>query len=899
MRLTTEIRERLRALFHRSREEDAMEAELRFHIEMQTEENLRRGMEPEEARREAALAFGGVERVKEEVREARGVRPLENLARDLRYALRTLRRSPGFAAAAVLTLALGIGALTATYALVDSILIEPLPYPGSDRLVAIEHAAPGAGVTRAGISGGLFLHYRANARSVEGLALYTERTLTLSGGDGDVERVSVTMAGPELFRTLGVRPELGRLFTEADGRRGFMDGRWPIPVLLSHRLWESRYGGDRAIIGRMITINDLPREVVGVLPEGFGFPHPTTDIWRLDMPEPGSAMVSWLDYEAVARLRPHVTPAQAEADLTRILPSVVGEYRDATPELLARMRIVPRVVPLKDAVVGDVGAVLWILLGGMSFLLLVACANIANLFLLRGEHRSREVAVRAALGAERADLVRLFLSESLLLSGGGALLGLLLAWWTLHALVAFAPVELPRLQEVKVDGRAAAFAAAIALLAALVFGSVSLARQSRSALAPRLKGGGRGGAGGREGRRTRNLLVGGQVALALTLLVGSALMAQSFARLTAVDPGFDPDSVLTVEIGLPYRQAANHEQIYDAVVERVRALPGVTAAAMASSVPLTGEVWSSRVRASDRPVRPEEKGREVALDFFTPGYLQTMRTPVVEGIGFAPGERVEAAHPVLLSASLARRLFPGESALGKPVRRLQSSGEEDPRQPDYTVAGVVADVRETSLRADPTEIVYIPVIAPPVEPSVVPTDMSLVIRSAAPPLTLVASVRSAIHEVAPELALGRVRSMESIVRRSTARESFLTLLLLVAAASSLFLGLVGIYGVVAYAVRRREQEIGIRVALGATAGQVTRLVLREWFSILAAGLAVGTLTALASTRALRSMLFEVSPTDPLTLGVVAVLLAAVALVASLVPARRAARTDPMVALRAE
>jgi predicted permease len=320
---------------------------------------------------------------------------------------------------------------------------------------------------------------------------------------------------------------------------------------------------------------------------------------------------------------------------------------------------------------------------------------------------------------------------------------------------------------------------------------------------------------------------------------------------------------------------------------------------MVGSVPLAGGLWASRLRASDRPVRPEEKGRQVALEFFTPGYLQTMRTPVVEGIGFAPGEHVEAAHPVLLSASLARRLFPGESALGKPVRRLMSSGEENPRQPDYTVAGVVADVRKTSLRADPTEIVYVPVIEPRVEPNIVPTDMSLVIRSSVPPLALAASVRSAIHEIAPELALGRVRSMEAIVRRSTARESFLTLLLLVAAASSLFLGLVGIYGVVAYAVRRREQEIGIRVALGATAGQVTGLVLREWFRILAAGLAVGALTSLVSTRALRSMLFEVSPTDPLTLAGVAVLLAAVALVASLVPARRATRVDPMIVLRAD
>jgi predicted permease len=904
------LRARL-GLLSRRAAETRMAEEIRFHLEMETEKLVREGLSPEEARRRAVLAFGGVEGHKEAMRDTRGVRSLENLWRDLRHALRTLWKTPYFSLVAVLTLALGIGAVTALFAMVNAILIQPLPYPRADRLVAVSHAAPGLGLAETGLSSGTYFLYRDRARSFQGLALYEETVLNLSGAAGPAERVQVTYTGPELFQILGVRPELGRLFTTEDGRPGFMDGRWTIPVLLSHDLWQQRFGGDPGIIDRIVTLNDLPRIVVGVMPPGFAFPRPETQVWMLMIPPAETAnFAQQLSYSAVGRLRPGVAPESAQAELQRLLPSIAGLYPDATPTRIAEVGLRPEVVPLKRVVVGGASRALWVLLGGMGVLLLVACANVANLFLVRAEHRAREVAVRTALGARRLDLARLFLCESLLLSLAGAATGLLLAAGGLSALVAFAPVELPRLHEVRIDGWVLAFTTGIAVLVALLFGGVSLLRQARSAmLAPTLRNGGSRVADRRGRGRVRDLLVASQTALALLLLAGSALMVQSFARLMRVDPGFDPSDVLTVEIGLPYRMAGDYPRVYGELLEQVRALPGVQGAAAASSLPLSGEgPYEYPLRVEGRAA-PGYAPPAVRMKFVTPRYFQVMRIPVVDGSSLLPRERPEVPNPVLVSAALARRLFPGESPIGKQVRRLDSDGEPprlfDPSTgslrttPPYTIAGVVADVRETSLREAPPEILYVPVLDPPVEPSVVPTEMTLVLRTAVPPLSLAPAVRLAVADVDPALSVARIRTLDAIVRASTARESFLMALLLAAATASLLLGSVGIYGVVAYVVRRRTQEIGIRVALGARAGRITGLVLRELLCSVLVGALVGLAGTFAGTRVLRSLLFGVSPTDPLTLAAVTALLLCVALLAGLIPARRAARVDPMVALRAE
>jgi len=823
-------------------------------------------------------------------------------------AVRMLRKSPGFALMVVLTLGLGLGAATAIFALVNTILIQPLPYTASDRLVAIKHAAPGLGLEEAGLSSGTFFHYQAHSESIETIAVYHEDVETLSGGGEAAESIRIAAAGPDFFRVLDVRPALGRMFTEEDGRPGFMNQTWTIPVLLSHELWQRRYGGDPAVVGQIITIDEHQREVVGVLPAGFAFPSPETQIWRLSLPPPVTAnFARSLDYEAIGRLRAGVTPAAAQAELTRLLPSIEGVYRDATPVRMAEVKLTPIVVPLKDAVIGGAGAVLWPQLGGVGFLMLVVFANVATLFLVRGDYRGHEVAVRKALGAGSTDLLRLFLSEATLLSAAGGILALLLANWGLSALVAFAPVELPRLHEVRMDAWVLGFAAAVAAAAALIFALCSVLWRSRSGLTAVLKGGAAAVTETRGRRIEHRGLVVVQVALALVLLVGSALMVQSFWRLLRVDPGFEPEGLLTVETGLVWRAERGPKQAYDPLLARIRSLAAVRDATAVSAVPLAGGAYTYPLRVVEPATRPGEAEPLVEFKFFTPGYLQVMGIPVVDGVGLARGERSTQPHPVIVSAALARRLFPGGSAIGKEVRRLWPDGSEvvmrDPASgqrravPPFTVVGVAGDVREESLRAGPAEIVYIPLLEPAVEMSIVPTRMTLVVRTDGAPLSLVRTVREFVAELDPTMSVARVRTMDAIVAASVARERFLAVLLLSATSASLFLGAVGIWGVAAHAVQRRTREIGVRIALGAQRSQVLATMLQESVRIVSIGVALGLATAAAVTRTLRPLLFEMSSTDPATLCAATALIVGTALVASWLPARRATRVDPVIALR--
>lgn len=905
------LRRRARALFRRADVDREMADELRSHLELETEHLMRtRGLTRKEARRQAHVAFGGVTRYEEAGRDARGVRALEDFIRDLGQALHTLRRTRGFAAVAVLTFALGIGALTAVFAIVNSIILQPLPYPDADRLVSVQHAAPGIGLPETGLSTGTYFHYRAHGMTIEALAIYQESALNLAGDEG-AERIRIANAGPDLFRVLRTQPVLGRLYAEADWTGSAMNLNWTIPILLSYDFWQRRFGGDPSILGRVLTINDSPREVFGVMPKGFAFPRQETQVWQMLIPrETGANFASTLDYGAVGRLRAGATAANATAEYQRILPSIEGVYADATPARIAEMQLTPVIVPLKTAVIGETGTALWILFGGMTFLLLVACANVANLFVVRSESRAREIAVRTALGASRAALARLFVAESLALSLAGAVAGLVLAGWVVHSLVAFTPVALPRLDEVRLDGWTLAFAAGITVLAGLVFGLLSLMRHTRALpLSPALKSGG-GSSVGRGRRRLLDTLVAVQIAFALALLVGSALMVQSYIRLTSVDPGYNADGVLTVDIGVPSRKAATqHRELYDAVADRMRRIPGVLSVGGASVLPLAGGGEEQRLRAAEPDARTAGAEPPVGFTFFVPGYFQTMQTRHVDGIGFAPGERTELAYPVVVSEALARRLFPGERAVGKRVLRLERDGEPvtmwDPTKgapvqvPPYTIAGVVRDMRDASLHARGGEMIYLPVIEPRVEQSIVPTHMAFVLRTGLPPLQLAAAARTAVYDVDPTLSIARIRTMDDIVAASTATERFLAVLLLIASVASLLLGAVGIYGIGAYAVRRRTPEIGVRAALGAEPRRIVEMILRESFVVILIGIIAGLAAATAGSRALRSLLFDVSPIDPVTIAAMTLLLIIVALTASLVPARRAARIDPVRALRSE
>src|SRR5688572_12076231 len=808
---------------------------------------------------------------------------------DLRHAVRALARSPGFTLAAALTLAIGIGATTTVFSLVNAILLEPLPYRYADRLVAVGHTAPGLDLATTGMSEGTYLHYRQHGRALEDIATYYENVANLSG-DGDAERVPVAMVSHTFFSVLGARTAFGRLPTPADA-----DGSGEVVVLISYDLWQRRYGSDPSIIGTTIEANRVPRRVIGVLEPGFDFPRREIGIWYPSDPDAAEARASDLYQHGVARLRPGVNADAAERDLNRLIPSLPEAFPDMTPQLLADSRLRAVVTPLREAVVGEARAALWLLFGGMAFLLLIACANVANLCLVRGEYRQKEIAVRTALGAGRGRLARLFVTESLILVALGAVAGVFVADAGVQALIAYGPANLPRLHEAAIDARVLGFVATLSLLIALLFAFAPLFRYAHTDITRALKESGFGITAGVSRERARRLLITGQVALALTLLVGSALLAQSFWRLRHADPGFAAGSVLTAEIALPrsgYETYDKARQWWDALLERVRALPGVEAAGTVAGLPLVPQPAYYDL-AFDVDGRDDESRQAITMYHVSTDYFETMRIPLVEGVGVdVAAHTVE--RPVLLSAAAARRLFPGESAVGKRLRRGVSAS-----RPWATVAGVVADVPKQHIGGAAAEIVYVPLLESAVDPGVAPGHASLVIRTSVPPATLAPAVRQIVRELDPHLPVANVRTLERIVADSMARTSFTMLLLIIAAAAALFLGAIGLYGVISYLVSRRTHELGIRIVLGARTADVRNMVVREGARFALGGIALGVVAALALTRLLRGLLYQVSPTDPPTFAAMTVILFGVTIVASWLPARRAAAIEPLRALRVE
>ncbi|HYN06301.1 MAG TPA: ADOP family duplicated permease [Vicinamibacterales bacterium] len=881
---------RARAMMRSHQRDQDLRREIDSHLDEAAEEYRRRGLSAAEARRAARVSFGGVAQAEDAYREHLSFSWLEHVRRDARHAVRALRRSPGFSLVVLVVLALGTGAATAVFVLLNSIVLRPLPFPQSDRLVVIRHSAPGLDRADVGVSSGLYFHYRDHAQSFESLGTYTERVRNLRLGDR-TERVRMADVGSAVFHVLGVRPALGRLFTEEDGRLGFMSLKWKIPIVLSHAFWVDRFGADPNIIGRVLTIPDSPREVVGVMPAGFAFPNADTQIWMLLEPSRTSAALSNLGLDAVGRLRPGATAVSAQAELTRVLPQIQGLFKDTTAEKMAGVRLAPIVMPLKFAVVGDVAQVLWILFGGMTLLLVIACANAASLFLVRAEHRRREIAVRQALGAHAGQIARLFFVEALLLTAAAAAFGLLVAKGLVSGVIALVPVALPRTTEIAIDWIPIAFAAGVAGLMTMVYGTLSVRRQ-RHSLTENLSSGGPRATDHVSRRWVRDPLIVVQAALALTLMTGSALMVKTYRNLSTRELGFSSDGLLTVEIGLPGSKARQHIQIYQQLVERIRHLPGVESAAAASFAPLGGSEHMFPVEAGSTPI---------AFKFFTPGYFQTMRIAMVQGESFATPEPVPP-YPVLVSAALARRLDAAPRVVGTSIRRL----EEDGRIPDvrgpvppFTIAGVVGDVRELTLRDEPTEIVYIPLIEPPVELSIVPTSMTLVVRAQVPPLGLADAVKDTIAAIEPTLSVGRIQTMDAIIRAARSNETFVGVLLLLAAAVSLFLGVVGIYGGVAQVVRHRTREIGIRLALGARRTEIVWMVAAGALSAVVAGAFLGLVAVLAGTRILSALLFGVAPRDPASILLVTGILFGSSVVAALLAARQATRVAPLLAMRGE
>ena len=809
---------------------------------------------------------------------------MRSIAGDLRFALRMLLRSPGVSAAAIVTLALGIGANTAIFTVVDGVLLRPLPYPDSARLLTINGSYPSMGRMRAALS---YLEYRdvlAQATTLAGVAAYEHADVNLSGTGGAPERVTLGFASATLFPTVGVQPFLGRGFSAAEERAGDDQA-----VVLSYATWHERFGGDPRVVGRTMLLDNVPYRVVGVLPRGFAFSGPC-DVWiplSTSLPATADRGSHWL--RVIARMRPGVARAQVDAELS----AIAARLRERDPGIYGdRWQLVEQ--PLIDRLVGDARPALLVLLGAVAFVLLIACANVANLMLARATARRREMAVRSALGASPGRLMRQLLTESLLLSLVGAALGVLLALWGVDALLALAPDALPRASEVALDGRVLAFSLALALATGLAFGLVPALAASRPNL-DGLRDGARGASAAR-GRLKRALVVG-ELALSLTLLVGAGLMVRSFLELRAVDPGIAPEHVLTLRVGLPTPKGeptaddrARWVAWFARATARLRQLPGARAAAATDILPFDGNDSRYTFDIEGEPPRrvadlPHEEVREV-----TPGYFEALGIPLVRGR--VPGDGDDAAAPriVVVNQALARRYWPhGEDPVG---RRIKLHGEG--RSGWSTIVGVVGDVRGFGLDQPARPELFVPYAQL--------TDsagMAIVVRSDGDAAALAPSVRAALAEVDATQPIFDVQPMSALIASSLAQRRFALVLMLVFAGVALLLAAVGVYGVMSYSVAQRTQELGIRVALGASTANVLGLVVGDGLRLIAAGLVAGLGGALALTRLIASLLFSVSPTDPATFAVLALLLAAVALVAIVIPARRALRVDPMQALRSE
>jgi putative ABC transport system permease protein len=900
---------RLFALRRREDVDELIDLELGHHVDMLAAQLIQQGHDPDQARRIALDRLGDLAAYRSAVADAgrermaaRASEAAATMQAGLRQAVRSLRRSPGFTAAVVASLALGIGATTTVFTFADAILLRPLPYPDPQSLVVLRHEAPGVGVLQADQSDGTYLHYRANSRALDEIATYYENVVNLSGSDEqDPERVPVAMVSSTLFEVLGARPAVGRLPVPRRERlgtdpvadpyeRGASEG--DAEVLLSYDLWQRRYGGDPSIVGRTIEANRAPKLVIGVLEEGFAFPRAEIGLWYPEDPDPATARAGDMYKLGIGRLAQGFSPADAARDLDRLIPSLPESYPDLSRELIEQARLRAVVVPLEDAIVGEAAPALWLLLGGMAALLLVACVNVANLVLVRAEHRRRDVAVRMALGAAHGHVLRMFGMESLLLAVLGGGLGLVGAWAAVDLLVSFVPPDgLPRLAEVRVDARVMAFAILLSLIVATVFALVPASRRERREVASTLKEGAPASVSvGRFG--ARRLLVASQMAVALALLVGGALMYRSFRELQRVDPGFDAAGVLTAEIAMPYsgyESYARAERLWSTLLQRVRALPGVESAGAVSGLPLVPKPAYYDV-AMDVEERPSDTYAGVTTYHVSPGYFGAMHIPILEGWDAEDGlPPVDA--PVVLSAAAARRLFPQGSPLGRRVRRTVGPG------PWWTVAAVAGDVPEEHVGADAAEIIYVPMLETPVDPRWIPSQGALVARASVPPTTLAAEIRGIIRELDPHLPIANMRTMDGIVSDSMTRTTFTMLLLVVSGATALVLGVVGVYGVTSYVVGRRTQEIGLRVALGASAHDVERMVFGEGLRTILVGVTAGTIIAAASGQLLRSLLFGVTATDVTTYAAVTVALVLTACIATWLPARRAARVDPTEALR--
>ncbi len=817
---------------------------------------------------------------------------METLLQDLRYAARRLARSPAFTAVAVLTLALGIGANVAIFGVLNGVLLRPLPYDEPDRLVKLWNRWEGS--PEADLSPAEYFDYRDRVTAFVAMGAYATGAVNLTGGDAP-ERLGAGYLSAGVFPALGVDPALGRRFTpEEDSPSGE-----PV-VVLGHGLWTRRFGADPSVVGRTVFMNGSAHRVVGVMPPGFRLPEDLrgegeTEIYlplgidRTTVPNRGSHFL-----HGMARLRTGVTPEQAAAEVAGVARVFVDEYPDDYPEA---MRFGATTEPLSEYVVGDARPMLLILLGAVGLVLLIATVNVAGLLLVRADARQREMAVRGALGAGRWHLARQLLAESGLLALLGGIGGVLLAVCATQMLVLLNPPNLPRPEAIGIDLRVLAFAAAVSLLASLLFGLAPALHASRPGLGRALRESGHSSTAGADRQRFRSVLVASEVAVAVVLLVGAGLLVRSFVALRSVDPGYRTEGVLTLRLSLPQADYPDESApaFYRELRERVAAIPGVTAAGAVTNLPLVSGLGDLNFRIEGRPMAEGDVSPRADWQAVTPGYFEAMGMRVLRGRVLAPTDDERAPGAVVINESLARRYWPGADPLGA---RFELGGGAGPGW--VTVVGIVRDLRHTSLAEPPRPEMYLSHVQFRFWDSGAPVRaMTLAVAGGTSPAALVPSVRDAVRRMDPDLPLADVRTMAQVRADSVAEPRFVMLLLTLFAGVALALASIGVFGMLAHAVVQRTREIGIRIALGAGAGEVSRMVVRRGIGTALAGLAVGIPAALAASRVLTGFLFGVSATDATTFVAIPLLLLAVASIASYLPARRATRVDPMVALRNE
>jgi putative ABC transport system permease protein len=891
-------------VFPRRRDAE-LEQELRLHLELATEHERTRNGIADDAARAAVLRAGAVTQAMDALRDQRGLPWLVDLSGDVRYAIRGLRRSPTFAAVALLTLAVGIGANTAVFSVVNSVLLRPLAYPRPEQLVAIWHTAPGAPAVSS-VSGDLrlspsmYFTYAEQNRTFEHVGVWFVGLAAVTGL-GDPEQVRAVYVSHGTLQALGVQPALGRWLEEADQKP---DG--PMTAMLSYGYWQRRFGGDRGVVGRTITVESRSREIVGVMPQGFRVGKADPEVVLPFAFDRGRQTLSGFGLQTVARLKPGVTIDQASADVARMIPIWMSSWPaapGANPKVYESWRIAPALRPLKQDVVGNVGGVLWVMMATIGIVMLIACANVASLVLVRAEGRQQELAVRQALGARRGRLVRGLLIESLLLGFIGGALGLLLAAIGLRSLVASGPANLPRLVEISIDYRAVGFTVVVSLLSVLLFGLIPALKYSGSRMPVRIGEGTRTSSHSRKTNLARDILVVAQVALALVLLVSSGLMIRSFQALRSVEPGFtQPQQLQTMRIAMPAAVLAEPARVGRAqrdIVEQLAALPGVVSVGFASAMHMEAVVpnWDA-IRVEGRPNAAGEMPPVRLFKSVSPDFFRTTGTRVIAGREYTWDDLQNRRPVVIISENLARELWGAPpDALGK---RVQVSLVTAPWR---EVIGVVQDVRDNGVHEPAPSIVYWPSMGESpyrAGPTVVARIVTFVIRSGqAGTDALMNGVRQAVWSVNANLPVASPRTMLEVYEQSMAQTSFTLVMLAIAAAMAMVLGFVGIYGIISYAISQRTREIGIRMALGARGGELKRMFVRHGLALTGAGTVIGLAVAAGLTQLMSSMLFGISPFDPATYLVVALLLATIAALGSYLPARHAAAVDPVKALKAE